>query len=78
MEVTADYGELKLTFDPVTREEKSDPSRTLYRGKSGEHSIEVDISTEKCADAMSGQPYDHTVVVRLDGRELRGCGKSLS
>jgi putative lipoprotein len=77
LELTADYGELKMSFDPVTREEKSGPARTFYRGKSLEHSIEVEITPEKCADAMSGQPYDHTVIVRIDGRELRGCGKKL-
>jgi putative lipoprotein len=77
LELTADYGELTLSFDPVTREEKSDPVRTFYRGKSLDHSIEVEIIPEKCADTMSGQPYDNTVFVRFDGRELRGCGKKL-
>lgn len=77
LELTADYGELKLSFETVNREEQANPSLTFYRAKSGQHSIEVEITPEKCADAMSGQPYDHKVVVRLDGRELRGCGKSL-
>jgi uncharacterized membrane protein len=77
LELTADYGEITLSFDSVTREEKSDPALTFYRGKSLEHSIEVQIAPEKCADTMSGQPYDHTVVVHFDGRELRGCGKKL-
>ena len=77
LELTADYGEIKLTFDSAVREEKADPLRTFYRAKTGEHSIEVEISPEKCADTMSGQPYESTVVVRFDGRELRGCGKKL-
>jgi uncharacterized membrane protein len=77
LELTADYGELKLKFEPVNREENANPPRTFYRAKSAKHSIEVEIIPEPCADAMSGQPYDHTVIVRLDARELRGCGKTL-
>jgi uncharacterized membrane protein len=77
LELTADYGDLKLKFEPVNREENATPPRTFYRAKSGAHSIEVEIIPQPCSDAMSGQPYDHTVVVRLDARELRGCGKAL-
>lgn len=27
-----------------------------------------------CRDSMSGMPYPHTVTVRVDGHEVRGCG----
>jgi len=77
LELTADYGEIKLNFDKATREEMSAPPRTMYRAKSGDHSIEIEVTPVACADAMSGQPYENTVVVRFDGRELRGCGKAL-
>ncbi|HET9886067.1 MAG TPA: hypothetical protein VFR10_01050 [bacterium] len=77
LEVSADYGDLKLKFEPVNREENATPPRTFYRAKSGAHSIEVEIIPQPCSDAMSGQPYDHTVIVRLDARELHGCGKAL-
>ena len=40
--------------------------------------LRVEITDEVCRDAMSGQPYSHTVVVTEEGEgTYRGCGRPL-
>ena len=36
--------------------------------------LTVDITYARCNDAMSGQGYEHQVMVTADGRNVRGCG----
>lgn len=36
--------------------------------------ITLEIELGLCRDTMSGMPYPQTVSVRVDGRELQGCG----
>ena len=36
--------------------------------------ITLDIQQGLCRDSMSGMPYPQAVSVRIDGRELQGCG----
>ncbi|HET7874943.1 MAG TPA: META domain-containing protein [Methylomirabilota bacterium] len=48
-----------------------------YRVRDGERELTVTIREARCQDAMSGESFTHTVVVRLDGSELSGCGKPL-
>jgi uncharacterized membrane protein len=76
IELVADYGSIKISFEEVTREDAAE-SRTVYKSTSGSHTIEIEVTPESCTDSMSGQAYPNTVVARLDGRELRGCGKQL-
>jgi heat shock protein HslJ len=35
----------------------------------------VEIREHPCQDAMSGASFTHAVTVRLDGREVEGCGR---
>lgn len=48
---------------------------TVYRATTSAHQVEVAIEQTPCSDAMSGQPFPHTVTVNVDGRALRGCGR---
>jgi putative lipoprotein len=50
---------------------------TMYRATTGAHQIEVAIEATPCNDAMSGQTFPNTVTVNVDGRALRGCGRTL-
>lgn len=60
------------TVQPVTSQ-----GRTTYVATNGTVRANVIIDDRRCNDVMSGDPYPNTVVVTIDGRELRGCGQFL-
>ena len=45
-----------------------------YAASGDDRPLLVRISDQTCTDSMSGMPYPNSVMVLLDGRELRGCG----
>lgn len=72
MTLLADYGDKKIeTPAPPALE---DNGAIVYHARTGKHELSVRIEPTPCTDDMSGQLFATTVVVRLDGRELRGCG----
>lgn len=72
-----DYGADTLAAGaPVTGAAPGDG--IVHRASSSEgRSVEVTVRETPCSDTMSGERFTHEVVVRLAGRELRGCGRSL-
>lgn len=71
-----DYGETQLE---LPRPAPTSPGEgvTRYETQGGGHSAAITIRHTPCADAMSGQPYPSSVEVVVDGRSLRGCGRSV-
>jgi uncharacterized membrane protein len=51
--------------------------QTTHEVRTGPHRLTVEIAPRRCHDAMSGEPFPAAVTVTIDGRELRGCGRSL-
>ena len=51
--------------------------RTVYRVETEAHDLTVTIVDEPCTDAMSGEAFEASVTVELDGETYRGCGRSL-
>lgn len=49
----------------------------VYGASSESHDLLAEIQEINCQDAISGERLSHTVTIRLDGREYRGCGKGL-
>ena len=85
MEIDHDKG-LRLVWDnaqeqavsaaalqPTSRE-----GTTMYAASTSAHQIEVAIENAPCKDTMSGQQFPGTVTVNVDGRALRGCGRTLT
>lgn len=70
--LAADYGTREVTVPRPARRAAGDT--TLYEAGR----LRVTIVAEPCRDAMSGQPYPHTVRVTLDGTTWDGCGMSLA
>ncbi len=70
-----DYGERELLL-PV-RSVTRDGPRTTYHAASDDAELWVSVDATPCADAMSGEPMSHSVSVRVDSRELHGCGRQL-
>jgi len=85
MEITAgekilfvgDYGNNRYAFDTPEPLVDGQARRTNYRAKNAQHELSILIEGRPCQDSMSGEPFDTTVTVNLDGREYRGCGKAL-
>ncbi len=77
--VVADYGELTLSFPTPTPIEDAAKRQTTFETASGEHSLLVllELEERRCQDSMADEDYETTVTIRLDGRELRGCGRAL-
>jgi putative lipoprotein len=50
-------------------------NQTTYAAATRDHTVSVVSETRICRDAMSGAEYPATVTVRIDGRELHGCGR---
>ena len=70
-----DYMEREATMpavQPVTAQ-----GRATYVATNGTQRLNVVIDDRGCNDVMSGDPYPNTVIVTIDGRELRGCGQFL-
>jgi uncharacterized membrane protein len=70
-----DYGETRLTAPAPPPDVAADGTRT-WRARTGARALVVVARPTPCHDAMSGAAFTHTVTVRLDDREVRGCGQS--
>lgn len=68
IDYVGDYGETRIS---VARPEP----RPSFNGRRYETArLIVDITYSPCNDAMSGQGYEHQVLVIADGSTVRGCG----
>ncbi len=78
IELTTDYGANRVST-PVP-EPSTDPASgvTTYRARTEAHDLEIAIAKTSCTDVMSGETFEAQVTVRIDGRELRGCGRWLA
>lgn len=56
--------------DPVTRQ-------STFSAVADGRDVTIRISAAKCVDTMNGHEFESTVVVNIDERELRGCGRAL-
>lgn len=77
IDLVLDNGERRITFDAPVREEGVKAARTIYRAESGPRRLYVDLDRQPCQDAMSGEAFDVTVTVLLDGYRYSGCGRDL-
>lgn len=51
--------------------------RTLLSARDGGHELVVELQGRPCRDAMSGEPFETKVTVRLDDKIYYGCGRAL-
>ena len=72
MTLLADYGERRIAAATPTPVRSGDTTR--WAASAQGHEMLVTVVDRLCHDGMSGFPFPRTVVVRLDGREMRGCG----
>src|SRR5687767_6362698 len=72
MTLVADYGERRVVAATPSPTRSGDTTRWAARAQS--HEVHVTVVDRLCHDAMSGFAFPRKVTVRLDGRELLGCG----
>lgn len=70
-----DYGETRVAFPAASPQ--GDSASITYSTETAGHSLTVVFRRIPCRDAMSGQPFAFTVSLRVDGRQLEGCGRRL-
>ncbi len=77
MRLITDYGaDTVVAPVPAAESDSATGSRT-YHITAQSHDLRVLIQPNGCTDAMSGEPYETTVTVALDGRVYQGCGGPL-
>jgi hypothetical protein len=77
MRLITDYGaDTAVAPVPPPGTDSATGART-YRATAGARDLQVLIQPTACTDAMSGESYETTVTITLDGRDLHGCGGPL-
>jgi len=71
------YGTERATTPRPTPRIGPAPGESEYAAVTEAHRLTVRIREVQCADSMSGDRYEATVEVELDGKEYRGCGQGL-
>ena len=77
LRLITDYGaDTVVAPVPPIETDPATGSRT-YHAVTAARDLRVLIQPTACTDAMSGEPYETTVTVTLDGRAYHGCGGPL-
>lgn len=71
-----DYGVVRFATPAPEVIEETDSSR-VWRAVGDGREIVVTVVDRPCRDAMSGQPFTHSVTVEVGGDVLDGCGRWL-
>lgn len=72
-----DYGETRFEAPLPAAERGAAAGTTRYTARADGRELVAVVREQPCSDTMSGEAFSHTVTVRLDGRELQGCGRPL-
>ena len=70
-----DYGATRIMFTDI--ETTEDREQLHYMAQEGDNSINVTVTETFCTDTMKGEEFPYTVLVQLNGRGYRGCGRVL-
>jgi hypothetical protein len=77
MRLITDYGaDTTVAPLPAAVTDSATGARS-YHASTGAHDLRVEIQPTACNDVMSGESYETTVTVTLDGRAHHGCGGPL-
>jgi len=72
-----DYGEFQHSVNTPQPVTDQNTRKTTYNVENAEHDLTVEILGQSCEDTMSGEIFEATVTVKLDGKTYKGCGKAL-
>jgi membrane-bound inhibitor of C-type lysozyme len=77
LEFVTNYGQDRHTFDTATESGSEMAGARVVRAEQGDEQIKVSVTTEDCADDMSGEHFEQLVIVEFGGKTFRGCGTAL-
>lgn len=72
-----DYGRTRLAFPAAAPEVRGGGAERVWRARAAGHSLEVRVLAGPCVDDMSGEAFDFTVELTLDGTPRRGCAEAV-
>lgn len=75
--MVTDYGNRRHSFPAPAEPPDPNAAQTTIRARTGDHRLEVVITSEPCRDSMSGEKFEATVRATLDGISFSGCGRRL-
>jgi putative lipoprotein len=73
--LVTDYGQTRTEYAYVEPEVFQAQRKSIFRVKPGEFT--VTIEGINCTDSMSGENFEVSVTVELNGKRLKGCGRAL-
>jgi len=71
------YGQNRYEFITTGPSIDQQARTTVYEVQNDTHEMSVIIVGRRCRDTMSGEAFETTVTVILDGKKYQGCGKAL-
>jgi membrane-bound inhibitor of C-type lysozyme len=71
------YGQNRYEFITTGPSVDQQARTTVYEVQNDKHEMSVIIVGRRCRDTMSGEAFETTVAVILDGKKYQGCGKAL-
>jgi heat shock protein HslJ/uncharacterized membrane protein len=74
---TGDYGETRFTAPAPEPVRDAASGTIIHTARADSRELVVIIREAECQDAMSGEPFPLSVIVRYEAKELRGCGRTL-
>lgn len=80
IQFVGDYGSTRVATPappPATETAAAGANRVTYTARTAAHTLVLEVVRQACRDDMSGEAFPTTAVLRLDGREYRGCGRWL-
>ena len=73
--LVTDYGKIKTEYPYVEPEVYQDQRKSVFSVR--QDKFKLIIEGINCTDSMSGENFEVSVFIELDGKELRGCGRAL-
>jgi putative lipoprotein len=77
MSYVTNYGEQRYDVEATTQRGGDEIGVHIYIAETGDGRLKVSVAKESCADDMSGETFDHRMVVEHGDRTYRGCATGL-
>ncbi|MGH9796478.1 MAG: META domain-containing protein [Candidatus Acidiferrales bacterium] len=71
-----DYGNTRVNI-PAPEPVRDASGAVTYMARTEAHNLVLVVRETPCQDVMSGERFPYTATVTLDGKELKGCGRTL-
>jgi len=75
--LVTNYGSDRYQFAPSEPSSDAASRTTKYEANDGGHELVISLDGKRCTDSMSGEQFETTVTVMINGNKLNGCGKAL-